>query len=355
MSGEVPFVFPDDSDIGFDFMMSLFWFLSRAEEYNIVNKDHHDRFCAASSIHSVFSTWENPLVDMYCDVLLKKLNEIFHLDLKRKKQIQRFSIGVDIDRWFKYRHKGLLINTAAILRDFVQFEWKKSMTRLKVMLNLKLDPYDSFSRIHSLGLDKQQIFFFILSGGDSKYDRNFPVDTSFVRQKIHDIQPWAQIALHPSYHANTNKVLFTKEKKELERASRQNIESSRQHFIRLEIPTSYSILREFGIIKDYSMGFADSLGFRAGTCHPFFWYDCEKEAITSLEIIPFVVMDRTLQQYKAWNPQQSVEKCKDLYKRVQYYEGHFHLIWHNSSFDFEEEWMGWEGFLEELIEFIHAK
>ena len=53
--------------------------------------------------------------------------------------------------------------------------------------------------------------------------------------------------------------------------------SSRFHYIRLLMPKSYKDLVSAGISEDYSMGYPDEPGFRAGIARPFFFYDVEED------------------------------------------------------------------------------
>ena len=111
-------------------------------------------------------------------------------------------------------------------------------------------------------------------------------------------------------------------------------------------------LLEIGIKKDYSLGYADSPGFRAGTCRPFYWYDLENEMETDLLLIPVAAMDRTYLDYLQYRPETSEHVIKKLFETCINSGGHFHLVWHNSSYDFEDEWKTWEGVLESLIQYF---
>ena len=50
------------------------------------------------------------------------------------------------------------------------------------------------------------------------------------------------------------------------------------------------------------MGYTDRIGFRAGTCTPFNFYDLDNEKITSLKIVPFVYMDGVLNDKLKYTP-----------------------------------------------------
>ncbi|NOT38003.1 MAG: hypothetical protein HOP11_11550, partial [Saprospiraceae bacterium] len=97
------------------------------------------------------------------------------------------------------------------------------------------------------------------------------------------------------------------------------------------------------------MSFYNQTGFRAGTSHPFFFYDLAKEKITSLKIFPVIAMDRTYLKYLQYNKLQTLQDFSQLISEVKKFGGHTHVIWHNSSFDFQGEWIGYEGVFDEII------
>ena len=102
------------------------------------------------------------------------------------------------------------------------------------------------------------------------------------------------------------------EKERLENITDKPLLRSRQHYIKLFLPSTYRFLLEIGITDDYSMGFTDEIGFRAGTSHSFQWYDLSNEIETQLKVHPFCVMDVTLKNYLKLTPQQAVEKLNEL-------------------------------------------
>ena len=113
-----------------------------------------------------------------------------------------------------------------------------------------------------------------------------------------------EIGIHPSFagfvHGCHGKVI--KEKERLEKIVEKKITKSRQHYLNLKFPKTYQNLIKAGITEDYTMGFADQIGFRAGTCTPYYFYDLENETKTDLLIVPFQVMDGTLLHYLKLSP-----------------------------------------------------
>jgi hypothetical protein len=97
------------------------------------------------------------------------------------------------------------------------------------------------------------------------------------------------------------------------------------------------------------MGYASQLGFRAGTCTPFFWYDLQLEKQTHLKIHPFAVMDVTLKQYLQLNPDEAIVKIEELLLAIKLVDGTFCSLWHNESLSDFGKWKGWRVVYETML------
>ena len=113
---------------------------------------------------------------------------------------------------------------------------------------------------------------------------------------------------------------------------------------------TYRNLLENGIEEDYTMGYADSVGFRAGTSQPFYWYDLESDKVTTLKVIPFCIMDVTLRKYLGHSPDAAIELISGLVNTLKSVGGHCSFIWHNSSFYAAEGWKGWDRVYTQLLQ-----
>ena len=109
----------------------------------------------------------------------------------------------------------------------------------------------------------------------------------------------------------------------------------------LEIILIFLLLIANGIKEDYSMGFADAPGFRAGTCRPFAFYDLGTEQETSLTIYPLSLMDGTLREYLSLTPESAEVVIRSVANTIKTYRGTLVTLWHNSSFDENKLWQGW--------------
>jgi hypothetical protein len=118
--------------------------------------------------------------------------------------------------------------------------------------------------------------------------------------------------------------------------------------LRLKFPRTYRRLINSGILEDYTMGYASQTGFRAGICTPYFFYDLKKEEVTSLNIIPFQIMDVTLRHYLNLKPEEAIAEIEALMQEVKKVGGTFSAIWHNETVNDEGDWKGYREVFEKM-------
>jgi hypothetical protein len=188
---------------------------------------------------------------------------------------------------------------------------------------------------------KQPPIFFWLLGDYAKYDDNIDVKNIEFQQLIKNISEKYAVGVHPSYRSNQAIYFIKEEKARLEKMIGMSVSKSRQHFLKLRFPETYRRLLEVGITDDYSMGYADDIGFRAGTAMPFPWYDIENESITHLIIHSFQVMDVTLKDYLKLTPDEAINNIHQIKEVIKAVGGTFTTLWHNPSVSNEGEWENW--------------
>ena len=346
----VPFAVAN-STLPFDIFAASFYFLSRYEEYLPFKADEHQRFRAELSLQYQLGLLTVPVIDAWALLLKNILLKAFpSLGFAPKKF--RFVPTIDIDRAYHFRSSGLLKNTIRFFKAARQFKTEKMLSIIKTGLgnNDPFDTYDYLKQIHT-AKGANPIFFFLLAKqGDAAFDNNLDPNEEVFRHLIFETAQYASIGLHPSYASNTETIKIAEELQNLQEISEQRIDSSRQHFLKLHMPQTYLQLIKAGINHDYSMGYPSQVGFRAGTCTPFFWYDLQLEKQTHLKIHPFAVMDVTLQQYLKLNPQQARVLIDELIANVKLVNGTFSSLWHNESLSEARPWKDWKEVYEHLLE-----
>jgi hypothetical protein len=187
----------------------------------------------------------------------------------------------------------------------------------------------------------QPLYFILAAAQNTSWDKHILPSNKHMNALIQSLAQQYKIGLHPSYHANAQPRLFREEQKILSTISGQQMDISRQHYIKVEWPKTYRALIEMDIRQDYSMGYSTHLGFRAGTSRSFFWYDLLAEAPTQLHIFPFCFMDTTAHYEMGLSVEEAFEKLHYFKNSLQKINGLMLTVFHNFSLGTDKEWEGW--------------
>lgn len=333
----------------FDIFAASFYLITRYEEYLPHLRDDYDRYLPNTSIASKKTFIQKPVVDTWAFQLKDYLVKYFPA-LEFRKREYRFISTIDIDNVYAYLEKGFMRTTGAYLRSLFNFELSDLKNRLYSQLGLITDPYDTYEMQLSIQnkYNLKTIYFFLLGDYDLN-DKNVSHDSFRFRSLIKYLADYADVGIHPSFASNENPNKVRKEILRLNKIVRRDIRNSRQHFLKLKFPQSYRTLIENDITDDYTMGYAHTTGFRAGTCTAFRFYDLDTEQVTPLNIHPFAVMDATLKYYLKLSPEESLLHIRSLVEEVKKVDGTFISLWHNESLSDFKQWTGWKYVFEEMV------
>lgn len=343
-------VFNKESALPFDVFAAIFYLVSRYEEYLPFVRDKHGRFEAGSSILHEMGMLQTPLVNIWCLKFGQKLSDYFPgLPLTKRKY--QFIPTYDIDAAWAYKHKGFYRSIGAYMKDLIALDKEEIKNRTKVLANKLPDPFDTFS----LQLELQKKYklrpvYFILFAAYGHNDKNISVRNPYFRNLIKQLGDYADIGIHPSYASFSDKKILRNEIAALSGVLNRQIDKSRQHFLRLSLPETYQNLADLDITDDFTLGYAQQPGFRAGIANSFLFYDLDHDMPTNLRIHPFTVMDGTLRDYMLLTPQQATEQIKSLIKTVKSVEGTFISLWHNETLSDQKRWIGWKDVYLQLVQ-----
>jgi hypothetical protein len=127
--------------------------------------------------------------------------------------------------------------------------------------------------------------------------------------------------------------------------------ASRQSFSKLNLPESYRNLVELEILEDYTMGYVNHAGFRAGTCTPFFFYDLDYEIQTPLKIHSYHLLDYSL--LKIHSLLDKKKALNELINQVKQVQGEFIPVFHNYTFSDVDRWKGYKELFNIILESAH--
>ena len=215
-----------------------------------------------------------------------------------------------------------------------------------VLTGSKKDPFDNYDKIFDIQSRGFDVKLFWMLGNYGKYDKNISHKNRRHRRLIRKMDTIATIGIHPSYRSNSNEFNIHNEIERLQNIIKKHVRSSRQHYLMLFLPKTYQQLIEQEIEDDYSMGYADIIGFRAGTARSFHWFDLTTNKKTSLRIHPFCYMDGSLNEYLQLSTNEAEDRIAQLYLEVQNYGGQCIFLWHNDTISEYGHWAGWSKVLE---------
>lgn len=334
------FATSERSDLPYDIFAASFYLLSRYEEYLPHVSDQFGRYLATESLAYKHQFLHQPIVDIWAYKLKAVLQQRF-IDFEFPTRHYQVQPVIDVPMAYYFKHKGLLRTIGGTFSDLVRFKLKQLYQRYSVLFGLKKDPYNNFKWL--LNQQKQYNFkftIFFLIGNYSTFDKNININKREFVSLIKSVADYCIVGLKASYLALNNLSLLKQEKLNLERITNRNLKAIRHSHSKVNLPKSYRNLVELEISKDYTMGYYNTLGFRAGTCTPFQFYDLDYEVQTPLQIVPYCVMDFALIQHQSLLDK--TQHLQAIINQVKKVNGTFVPIFHNHAFSNIAPWQGFK-------------
>ncbi len=336
-----------EGDIPFDVFAMTFFLLSRYEEWLSPHTDAHGRFSASASVAHRTGNLQRPWLDYVLEKFKAQLLGMFP-EIRCKQHAFSFTPTIDIDMAYCYAGKPLWRQLLAAGKDLLKGKGQQLGERIAVLNGTKPDPFDCYELLNRLHGQLPAIYFFLLADYTDK-DKNLKWNGEPMREIVQQTARSFTTGIHPSYYSSSKPGLFAKEIKRLRTLRDGSVEHSRQHFLRMNYHLTCPQLIENGIQHEYSMGYAETIGFRASTARSFSFFNLTTNRQTPLTIHPFMLMDVTLKHYMALPPEQALEAITEIIQQVKQVNGELISLWHNESLSNYEEWKGWRTVYEQLI------
>ena len=330
----------EKSAIPFDIFAASFYLLSRYEEYLPHVKDEYGRFTAKDSLAFKSGFLKQPVVDIWAYKFQAILQQHFpNYNFSTRKY--NISPVIDVPMAYYFKYKGLMRTIGGNFGDFLRFKFKDLYERYLVILGFKKDPYNTFKWI--INKQKQvnnKFVIFFLIGDYSTYDKNININKRKFVSLIKSVADYCKVGLKVSYFALENFDTLKIEKINMESIINTSLIASRNSFSKLNLPLSYRNLIELEIKEDFTMGYVNEIGFRAGTCTPFLFYDIDYEIQTPLMVNTYHLMDYALlKNTSLLDKKETLLKTIDEIKKVN---GTFTPVFHNYTFSNDERWQGFK-------------
>jgi len=197
-------------------------------------------------------------------------------------------------------------------------------------LSRKFEAAWNFNRLLDLeeSFGARSTFFFMALGPQ---DQGFNYRIEEVQEELGTIMDrgW-EIGLHGGHSASFDPSALKTEKGRLEKELGRKVLGCRNHYLRIKVPSTWRLQAQAGFEYDSTLGYADSIGFRNGMCHPFSPYDLGANETIGIIEVPLVVMDGSLFGYMKLDVTEAWEMTKRLIDKTQMCQGVLTVLWHNT-------------------------
>lgn len=340
----------DKSALPFDIFSASFYMLSRYEEYLPHLKDSYGRFTAAESLAYKENFLHQPVVDIWAYKFKEALTKNYP-DFNWPKKTYNVLPVIDVPSAYKYVLKGAIRKIGGSIKDLLRFRFRSFYSRFMVLLGFQHDPYDTYKYlINRHKSHKVNFIFFFLIGEYSTYDKGINPNRKKYVSLIKHIADYCRVGLKVSYFAIEDELLLKKEKLKMENILNTNLKASRQSFSKVNLPDTYRKLIELEIFEDYTMGYVNHIGFRAGTCTPFFFYDLDYEIQTPLKVVPYQIMDYALLKHKSLLDKKKV--VLEMMNEINKVNGLFVPVFHNYTFSESPRWEGFKDLFNLILDSV---
>jgi len=328
-----------------DLLASIVLTLSGAEESLRPRLDEHGRFPATSSLAFRQQFLERPILDEHGLAFRQALTFLLPrweperpvLRVKLTHDID--DVGIPFDLRSALAHTFKRRSPSATVRDL--FATVSSSDPMELSLVRKLAEVSKGRGLHSA--------FFWKSSPRTPYDSGYSLQDPRIRQVIGELRKSNfEVGVHPGYDTFHHRENLAREIGALKSALDENFPGGRQHYLRWS-PQTWLDWESCGLRYDSSVGFADQLGFRAGTSFPFRpWCWAENRELNLIEV-PLILMDCTPVKYMRLDIHEGLERVRAMVRRVEETGGVFTLLWHNTPL-LDPGYNGWYEAILDLLD-----
>jgi hypothetical protein len=349
MLGGVPVLFGDGeivradgaTRIGADLVASAFYLASCIEERSLPGRDRHGRFPAAASFLGKSRFLAVPVIDEYARIIAAEIGRLYPGLVRRRPWPGEAAFALCVTHDIEHlitplrlgymKARALAGGRLAVRGQFAEAatQWGAGVRRAIRMPS----PLSAFEHLRSHARPWPATFYFF-GQATSPLDGTYDVGAAEVTALIGELRAeGCEIGVHLGYETGADDALMDAQRSRVERASGARVEGERHHYLRAQFPSAWKAHEKAGFAYDASLAFAETAGFRAGTCHPFMPFDIEAGRELDLVEVPLVAMDGTFFRYGSLDEDETVARVLGLAETVRRAGGVFTLLWHNTMID----------------------
>lgn len=329
--------------INVDIISSVFYFLSGWQELYAEKRDEFDRFTFKGSIQDELNIVSLPVVNYYFEILKTAIEYTYNTELNLRKKNGSFYVIIshDIDE----------LDTLWLQEGFHALK-KGRFYALPLLAFNKVTGNDVSKSIRSVikanehwksNAIKSTFFFLCRNEREGIYkNADYDINDDKIKKVITSvIDSGNEIGIHGSFHTHNSSENLRKDIEVIESITTGKIKGNRFHFLSYGKETP-SVLEKNGINFDSTLGFAETIGFRNSYADPFYLFDHDKFAATSVVEFPLSLMDASLyfKQYMNYGYKESADAVIDFVDNVSRVNGTLVVNWHNTGYlQYKNSWL----------------
>jgi hypothetical protein len=329
--------------IAIDVFGSAFFMLTRYEEVALDARDAYGRFAARSSVAHREGFLGVAIVDAYVELLWSGLRRLWPR-LERRPRGFRLALTHDVDDPLAFLGRTAPRLARQLAADaLVRRDPALATRRMRSWIAMRrgdydLDPYNTFDFLMDV-CERHGVagaFYFLATDEASPRNGTYTLDQPWIGSLIAQIHRRGhEIGYHAGFDTYRDPRLTDEEFRRLRRVVSelgltQAAWGGRQHYLRWENPVTWANWEQAGLDYDSTLGFADRVGFRAGTSHEYRTFDVRARRPLRLRERPLLVMDQTLFDYMGLGPDAALQTVLDIARECRRATGTLTLLWHNS-------------------------
>ncbi|MBT0606612.1 DUF7033 domain-containing protein [Aequorivita echinoideorum] len=341
------FAVSNNSALPFDIFSASFYMLSRYEEYLPHVKDKMGRFMASESLAFKENFLHQPVVDIWAYKFKNLLKDLFPEMEFPKKKITIHPV-IEASQPFAYSQKGAFRTLFGYINNLLEGKIREIINRTQVIIGAKRDPFNTFKWIINIATRSNfKLTIFFLLGNSLVFEESLNTHRQKFKLLLKYVADYKEVGLLFSYAALTDYELLKEEKQQMEAITNRPLASSINSQLLVNLPDIYRNLVELEVKKDFTMVFRDTVGFRAGTCTPFLFYDLDYEVKTPLTLCPAAMTTYAFQTKYPTDIEKSVNGMLDAVNAVN---GTFTILFTNKDFSYLEKNKIWRSIFSEKLQ-----
>ncbi len=341
--------------LSLDVFGTAFFCVTRYEEWciNARSLDKHDRVASDRCVLSKSGSQKVPIVDCQLHILREAMNRIWPEITKLEQSSYRLLLTHDVDWPFAGAGHPLPMLARNVVGDLSKrHSFRQAKRRMTSFCNglfgkVTGDEYNTFDYIMSTAEQNsiQSEFYFIAGHSRPIIDGVYQLGSKLIESLLRSVHERGHvIGLHPSYDTFQDGVRLKSEFENLlgvceSLGIKQDQWGGRQHFLRWDCRQTWKHWESAGLDYDSSLGYADFVGFRSGTCQSYPVFDLKTNQTLKLIEKPLIVMEGSLLDaaYMGLSHADAYDAARELIHQCRRFQGNFVMLWHNNSLQSEED------------------